>query len=478
MKKLVMTLLLAVTLTPIACDAAGAKSAGDAAGLKPRIVVLTDIAPGDIEPDDMESMVRLLVHADLFEIEGLVATSGWNSSGKAGYPKEWMAYLKATLDAYERDLPNLMKRSGQTDFLARDQEAGQQRIGYWPSVDYLRSRTVFGSLKMGYQALGDDNHSAGSDLIIKLADENDGRPLWITVWGGGNTLAQAVWKVQKERTPEQLKAFLGRLYVYTITDQDVPYGDRANLAFSSHQWLRKAFEKDLFFIWDESAWLSQNGMGKSNWETYADQIQNHGSLGQIYPKFKWGVEGDTPSFLHVLPNGLNDPTVANQVGWGGYFEWGPCRDNETHAYQNHQGRTKEVSRNYEAYFYPATFNNFAARMDWAKDGRGNRNPVAVVNGKDGLDIITVRPKEGAAVTLDASASYDPDGDKPAFSWWVLPEAGSWRQEIALSDKHASRITVTAPGGSAGKRFHVICEVTDDGTPGLTAYRRIIFEPVK
>ena len=35
-------------------------------GLKPRIVVLTDIAPGDIEPDDMESMIRLMAHADLF----------------------------------------------------------------------------------------------------------------------------------------------------------------------------------------------------------------------------------------------------------------------------------------------------------------------------------------------------------------------------------------------------------------------------
>ena len=55
-----------------------AKTVADSS-LKPRVVVLTDIAPTDLEPDDMESMVRLLVHADLYEIEGLIATGGWNS---------------------------------------------------------------------------------------------------------------------------------------------------------------------------------------------------------------------------------------------------------------------------------------------------------------------------------------------------------------------------------------------------------------
>ena len=60
--------------------------------LKPRIIVLTDIAPGDREPDDMESVVRLLSHADLFEIEVLITTSGWNSGGGA-YSDEWASRL-------------------------------------------------------------------------------------------------------------------------------------------------------------------------------------------------------------------------------------------------------------------------------------------------------------------------------------------------------------------------------------------------
>ena len=39
--------------------------------LKPRLVVCTDIAPADVEPDDMESMVRLMAYADCFELDSI-----------------------------------------------------------------------------------------------------------------------------------------------------------------------------------------------------------------------------------------------------------------------------------------------------------------------------------------------------------------------------------------------------------------------
>ena len=82
------------------------------AQLKPRIVVLTDIAPANVEPDDMESMVRLLAHADLFEIEALIATSGWNNTNKL-YPSNWIDSLHKVITAYEKDLPLLAQRSEQ-----------------------------------------------------------------------------------------------------------------------------------------------------------------------------------------------------------------------------------------------------------------------------------------------------------------------------------------------------------------------------
>ena len=445
-----------------------------AAQLKPRLVVLTDISPDRVEPDDMESMIRLLVHADLFEIEALIHSTGWSIAGNAG--ETGLNLIKEDIDLYEKDLPNLMKRSNQEGHLHDDE---YQEIGYWPSADYLRERTMLGSKNRGQRYIGADNNSDGSSKIIELADEADARPIWVTVWGGGNTLAQACWKVQQERTPEQLKVFLKKIRVYTITDQDGAQrpGNTINWPESSHQWMRKEFEKDLFFIWDESAWRFQNSTGSRNWEQYAANIKGHGNLGNRYPKYKYGVEGDTPSFLYLMPNGLNDPEVPNQAGWGGYFVFGQCKDNATSSYQNHSGNENRISSKYEQYFYQATFNNFAARMDWAKDGKGNRNPVIVIPDEKGsIAIIKVKPKQGTSVLVDVSKTYDPDGDRLTFKWWILSEAGTYAKDITISSSDSNRATVHVPSDSAGKSFHVICEVTDNGTPNLTSYRRIIFEP--
>ncbi len=444
------------------------KKVAQSNSLKPRIIVLTDISTW--ETDDSESLVRLLVHADLFEIEGLIFTTGWSLDSTRN---DFINLIYSEIDAYEKDLPNLMKRSGQTDFLKN--ESGQ-KIGYWPSPEYLREHTMFGSKNRGFRFINENNDSPGSDLIIQLADEKDNRPLWITVWGGGNTLAQAIWRVQQSQSSEELKTFLHKLRVYTITDQD--RDQKTDFAISSHQWMRREFEKDLFFIWDECAWKFQNGTGRENWEEYATQIQNHGNLGSVYPKYKYGVEGDTPSFLYVLPNGLNNPEFPDQVNWGGYFEWGKTPDDVTFAYTNHQSPVYDICRTYESYFYPATFNNFAARMDWAKEGKGNRNPVVVINKNEGMEILKYKPKQGKHVTLDASGTHDPDDDKLTFRWWIQPEAGSYQKDVVISENTTSRATVLVPSDSAGKTFHVICEVTDTGTPNLTSYRRIIFEPTK
>jgi len=54
--------------------------------MKPRIVVLKDIAPREIEPDDQQSLIRLCVHADLFEIEGLSEEMYKAGAGPQGQP--------------------------------------------------------------------------------------------------------------------------------------------------------------------------------------------------------------------------------------------------------------------------------------------------------------------------------------------------------------------------------------------------------
>ena len=416
----------------------------------------------------MESMVRLMAYADCFEMEALITSVGWNCDP---YPKEWAEYLFRVVEAYRKDVSNLMKRSGQQGFLPIEQENGQQRIGYWPSADYVRSRAVMGSERGGIKVIGEGNDSPGSDLIIRLADEDDPRPIYVAAWGGANTLAQAIWRVKQTRTAEELKRFLRKFRIYTITDQDMQYNMRMDRAYSSHMWLRREFKDDLQFIWDEDTWQEQCELGKRHWQQHKENIQGKGALGKEYPTYKWGVEGDTPSFLYVMPNGLNDPEDPHQAGWAGYHKRGMCPDSLTTAWTSWQEPLRSISVGYKQRFYPDELNDFMARMQWADEGRGNHNPQIIVNKQKGLQPVRIKAKAGKTIKLDASKSTDFDGDGLVFHWWQQPEIGTTKVTIDQSDQ--SIVTIHIPTDATAQTFHIICEVHDNGPFHLVAYRRII-----
>ena len=432
------------------------------AGLKPRLAVCTDIAPADVEPDDMESMVHLMAYADMFEIEALITSVGWNCDP---YPLEWSQYMYRVITAYAKDVPNLMKRSGQKKFLPLKKENGSQRIGYWPSAEYLTSRAVMGSMYGGIRSIGEHNDSPGSELLIQLADEDDPRPIYVAAWGGANTLAQAIWRVKQTRTDAEVRKFVRKFRIFTITDQDMDYAHRMDRARSSHMWLRQEFKDDLQFIWDEGAWQEQCELGKRNWTQHQQHIQTKGALGKEYPDYKWGVEGDTPSFLYVMPNGLNNPEDPRQAGWAGYHERGLCADSLTTAWTSWQEPVRSISVGYKTRFYPDELNDFMARMQWADEGQGNHNPIVRLVSEVSL------VKAGSTLTLDASASSDPDGDRLSFLWWQQPEIGTTKVAIDQSDQPIA--TIHIPADAAGQTLHLICEVHDDGPFHLVAYRRII-----
>ena len=135
-------------------------------------------------------------------------------------------------------------------------------------------------------------------------------------------------------------------------------------------------------------------------------------------------------------------------------------------------------------------NDFAARMAWTLNdyAHANHNPIAVVDGKGGTGVIEMDVEAGKTVTLDAGGSSDPDHQSIQFHWFHYQEAGVTDGNLAdltLDNADTAKVTVHAvkpcrdgwlkgmiPCNGDGVA-HLILAVTDEGSPALTTYRRVI-----
>ena len=450
---------------------------------KHRVIILTDI---EADPDDTQSLVRLLLYSNQIDIKGIVATTScWQKNRIA--PES----IERLIRAYGKVQPNLSKH-----------EEG------FPRAEELLSLVKRGLPVYGMDGVGDGKDSEGSEWIIKILEEDDDRPLWISVWGGANTLAQALYKIKNTRSAGAARRLISRLRVYTISDQD-----------DSGIWMRNNFP-DLFYIVSPG-----DDYGTATWNammTYVRGIDNrtisnswlgeniqqgHGPLGALYPDVAYGVEGDTPAFLSLIPNGLNNPEHPDWGGWGGRYElYKPeyVKREPGHSGVPHEPETRPiwtdasdsyapfVSSDYgRAVRFDTTIftgskvtlwrwrddfqNDFAARMDWCTMSYEDANhpPVAVSNQPEEITV-----KSGEGFWLDASGSHDPDGDNLSFLWFHYPEAGTYREAIEMSGaENLVARWVVAPKVTKEETAHFILKVTDKGTPALSRYRRVVVRVV-
>jgi len=437
--------LLALTLS--SCNSHTVEvSANTESPWKPRVINTTDLGA---DPDDKQSLVRQLVMANEYDLEGLIVSTGcWKKM------QDSTIMLDRIIDAYEQSYPNLKKHAQE-----------------FPEPSYLRSITAMGQLGYGMSDVGDSKDSIGSNMIIKAVDKDDTRPVWVTCWGGCNTAAQALHTVKQTRSDSELKKFIDKLRIYDVLGQD-----------DAGTWIAKTFP-DLVYI--RATGIVYGWQPTDEW--LDEHIQSHGPLGAVYPDRKWMSEGDTPAFLHVYPSGLNDPSLVSQGGWGGRFTEDKvkairgmkCMEGEDEGYDPYlmYGDAGEGAVSINRW-QQAIENDFEARMDWSitdKFENANHHPIAILNGNTGRGVLKLRVKPGADVELDGRGSSDPDGDTTRLSWSVYQEASSYKGDVSFEDKTSELTSVSVPQDASGQTIHIILQVSDDGQPSLTRYRRLILE---
>ncbi len=323
-------------------------NAAPPAATRPRLLVLTDIG-GD--PDDHQSMIRLMVYSNKFLIEGLVASAA-GTPGELERAVTRPDLIREIVTAFGQVRPNLIEHD----------------VG-WPTANALLNVVKTGNPRRGRDHIGPEHDTEGSRWIIAQVDAGTPkRPLNIAIWGGQTDLAQALWRVRADRGGAGLAEFVARFRVYDIADQD-GLADWMGEEFPGMFYIlskaprgrdkREAVFRGMYLTGDEA-------LTSRKW--IDEHIRNAGPLGALYPVQTWTApnphgclkEGDTPSWFFFLPQGGNDPADPTRPGWGGQYRRSPSgwfRDD--HSARNDP--RESVSR-----WRPAFQQDFSLRMSWCR----------------------------------------------------------------------------------------------------------------
>lgn len=498
-------------------------SQSNSSGEKPRIIITADP-----ELDDNNSLIRFLLYSSDLQIEGLVYASSqfhWKGDGKG---TKWFVpgreydrfgmnecpceswrwrederFIHEIVEAYEKSYSNLKTHNTE-----------------YPTPAYLKSIIRYGNIEFD----GDfSKDTPGSELIRELILDDKPGQLFITAWGGASTIARALYTIKRdfEFTTEwkEIQDKINRKVVMLPSgDQDntiatfirlnwpniefrqfkqVPnfgYGAQINASaenapFLTSNWMKENISDrgplgELYRVWGDGKQMVEGdkvdyfGMdGYTN-----EQLREMGYFVwmPVQEKGSWLGEGDNHTVMNMLGNGLRAYEKGYYGGWGGRVINENANNNvagmsssgsaedlvATLSSQNRNQTDLEEFPN----FFPQAQNDFAARMKWAVTenySQANHAPVTKIEGP-----LTLLATAGQKVKIHGWAE-DPDGDKITVNWIQLPIMG-FTEKLAFSNTESLQTEITIPESAINSQeFHVILGVTDQGSPNLTSYQRVI-----
>ncbi len=413
-----------------------------------RYVIETD-AGGD--PDDEQSLVRFLLYANEWDVEGIIANRKQAREGENLNPERTgLGIVRRLIAAYGACYENIA-----------------QHALHYPSPEELLRRTVAGC----------EDTEDGVNLILSAIDKDDPRPVWFSNWGtdagsAPSCLKRALDRVLRERGPAGYARFKDRI---RLSSAD---------AFGQHTTSIEPPWK----LWVDTFRPESNGRRwyhrfsaltatAGGFDLERDVRTGHGPLGALYPTNTTHrqKEGDSMSFIYLIPTGLGDPEHPTWGSWAGRyglqdesgrnFYWA----NQVDSWNGTTNRDNTLLR-WAAHLQ----NDFKARMDWCVTGfkQANHPPQVRLNGTPGTAPVLLTATPGSELKLDASDTSDPDGNPLNFEWMVYREAGSYPGNVEIS-ADGSRAVLHIPSNARGKCIHVVLSVTDSGQPPLTRYRRAV-----
>jgi hypothetical protein len=437
----------------------------------------------------------------------------------------------------------------------------------YPTAEELRSRIKWGNVEFDGDYSKDTD---GSTLIRSLLLDDRPGPLFVTAGGGQSTIARALKSIhdQHSRTPQwdAIRTRVSRkLVIIPWGDQDgtnaryirpnwpevatwqlaminFGYGARGahppeNQVYLGTEWTRENVSRRgplgaLYRVWGDGKQMSSGDptdyFGLAGFT--ADELRAKGYNVWTPPREKGSFisEGDTPTFMNLLDNGLRAYENGFWGGWGGRrrADAGPAtgrggpvtpagpddsgvalglapagstanappaapasegpaagRGQNAGAGQGGAGRgggpgggrggqpVPPHTALVNARFFAAAQHDFAARLKWSvtPDYKGaNHEPVVRVDGPLARSV-----RAGETIRLRGTAT-DPDRDSVTVRWWHYQDAGSYPAEVAIPNAAAPDTNVQVPiDAQPGQTIHLILEATDSGTPSLTRYQRIV-----